>query len=84
LADINVVRDRVQVLKQLVEESLYEVDELAVAEAVMARLIVRQSMPEVSFRSEDRGPQIRSFRRERSARSPRLSGSPRLRGLHHH
>ena len=83
-SDIEGVRDRVRVLKQLITESLYHVDELAVADAVLARAIVRQSMPEVSFRSEHRGPQIRSFRRDSSARSFRLSGSPRLRSMQHH
>jgi hypothetical protein len=62
-------------LKQLIAESLYHVDERAVAEAILARAVVRQTMPEVSFRSEHRGPLVRSFRRERDARSFRLAGS---------
>jgi hypothetical protein len=76
------VRERARVLKQLIADSLYHVDERAVAEAIVTRAIVRQTMPEVSFRSEHRGPQVRSFRRDRDARSFRLASSSRLRAHH--
>jgi hypothetical protein len=71
------------VVKQLIADSLYHVDERVVADAIVARAMVRQTMPEVSFRSEHRGPQVRSFRRDRDARSFRLAGAPRLRSHHH-
>jgi hypothetical protein len=82
-ADKASVRERARVLRQLIAGSLYQVDERAVAQAIVARVMLRRTMPEVSFRSGERGPPVRSFRRERDARSFRLMGAPRPR-VHHH
>ena len=73
---------RAKVLKQLVGESLYVVDESAIAEAIILRSMLRSAVPELPFRSNSRGPQVRSFRRHDDARSFRLTGSVRLRSLH--
>ena len=64
---------RTKVLKELVRESRYVVDPAAVAEAIIARAIARQIVPEVSFRSTASIPQARSFRPHRGGRSFRLS-----------
>jgi hypothetical protein len=69
-------------LKQLIGDSLYHVDERAVADAIVARAMLRRALPEASFRSGQRGPPARSFRRDRDARSFRLVGSHRPR-MHH-
>ena len=70
-------------LKQLVRESLYVVDNVAVADAIVLRAMLRRTVPEPSSRSERRNSQARSFRRDRDARSFRLSHGPHVR-MHHH
>jgi hypothetical protein len=82
-ADTTRVQDRVRVLKQLVRDSLYVVDTDAVAQAIVLRAMLRRTVPEPPSRSEPRGHQVRSFRRDRDARSFRLSRSPHLRAQHH-
>jgi hypothetical protein len=77
------MQDRTRVLKQLVRESLYVVDHVAVADAIVLRAMLRRTVPEPSFRAERRHAQVRSFRRDRDARSFRLTGGPQVR-LHHH
>jgi hypothetical protein len=67
----------------LIRDSLYIVDERAAADAILARAMLRMTVAEPTFRSENRGPQARSFRRDPSARSFRLSQGPSLRRLHH-
>ena len=74
---------RVKVLKQLIRESLYVIDEHLVADAIVLRMHARESLPELSLRSDAGGPQIRSFRRHEDARSFRLTGAPRLRSVSH-
>jgi hypothetical protein len=74
---------RVRVLRELVRESLYVLDERAVADAIMARGRARTLVSATTFRSELQAPQPRSFRRDRSARSFRLSSAPHLRRLEH-
>jgi hypothetical protein len=64
---------RTKVLKELVRESQYVVDPAAVAEAIIARSVARQVLPDVAFRSTPSVPQARSFRRHRGGRSFRLS-----------
>jgi hypothetical protein len=76
------MNDRIRVLKQLIGDGLYVVDEVAVAGAVLARVHVRATVAAPDFRSDRRGPIARSFRRDRDARSFRLSGGPRLRAHH--
>ncbi len=59
----------------LIRDSLYVVDEAAVAEAIVMRTMARRLVPELSFRSSTRAPEVRSFRRHRGARSFRLVGA---------
>jgi len=75
--------ERVKVLKQLIRESLYVIDERSVADAIVLRMHARDTLPGLSLRSDGRGPQIRSFRRHEGARSFRLTGAPRLRSVSH-
>jgi hypothetical protein len=81
-ADKSTVQERIRVLKQLVRESLYVVDSIAVADAILLRAQARRTIAVTSFRSEQRGPHARSFRRDRDARSFRLVGAPHLRAPH--
>jgi len=73
----------VKVLKQLIRESLYVIDERLVADAIGLRMHARGTLPELSLRSDARGPQIRSFRRHDDARSFRLTGATRRQALSH-
>jgi hypothetical protein len=76
-ADTEGVQKRVRLLKQMVDESLYVVDEMAVANAVIARAMVRQAVAAPELRGERREVPIRSFRRTRSVRSFRITtGAP--------
>ena len=69
---------RVQVLKQLVTDGHYVIDEAAVAEAVVLRANARRMLPDVTFRSAPSGaPQVRSFRPHRAAPSFRLTRDER-------
>lgn len=77
------MRSRLRLLKQLIEDSIYVVDEHAVAEAVLARASVRARVAEPSFRSETVPAVGRSFRRQRGVRSFRLASAPSHRRLHH-
>jgi len=64
---------RAQLLKQLVLDSQYVVDENLVAAAILARGTTRSLVSETGFRNDIRGPegrsQVRSFRPTRQARS---------------
>jgi hypothetical protein len=82
LADTTVVQDRVRVLKQLVRESMYVIDERTVGDAIVMRASVRAALPDSEFRSGRGEPVVRSFRRDRDARSFRLTGTPHLRAQH--
>jgi hypothetical protein len=73
---------RLILLKQLIEDGMYIVDERAVADAIIARGVVRLTIPESPFENTLRGSQARSFRHDRSARSFRLVRSSRLRRPH--
>ena len=53
---------RAQLLRQLVHDSQYVVDEELVAAAVLTRGTMRRSVPEVGFRNDIRAPQVRSLR----------------------
>jgi hypothetical protein len=66
------MQSRITTLRELVHGSLYVVDESAVARALMARALVKDTWPEQQFRSEQRWAPVKSFRRERGARSFRL------------
>ena len=69
---------RVQVLKQLVTDGHYVIDEAAVAEAVVLRANARRMLPDVTFRSAPSGaPPVKSFRPNLRARSFRLTRGER-------
>lgn len=69
---------RVKVIKQLVADGHYVIDESAVADAVLVRSAARQLLPDVTFRSAPRGaPPVRSFRPHRGAPSFRLMQAKR-------
>ncbi|HXC22949.1 MAG TPA: hypothetical protein VNU28_00060 [Solirubrobacteraceae bacterium] len=62
---------QIQLLKELVSDAQYAVDEHAVADAILARAMARRAVTGTSFRNDLRGPapQVRSFRPTRQARS---------------
>jgi hypothetical protein len=75
---------RVKVIKQLVADGLYVVEEAAIVNAMALRAIVQRELPDVTFRCAPRvAPVVRSFRPHRGARSFRLSRAQRRR-LHAH
>jgi hypothetical protein len=73
-ADARSVQPRIRLLREMVRDSLYVVDERAVADAIFARALVRHAVAAPELRSERRDPPVRSFRRTRDARSFRLTG----------
>jgi len=69
---------RAKVLKQLVNDGHYVIDDAAVAEAMMLRAMALRMLPDVTFRSTpSSAPQVRSFRPHRGVRSFRLSRAQR-------
>ncbi len=69
---------RVNVLKELVGDGLYVIDDAAVAEALLVRCSARRLLPAVAFPAGSAPPpQVRSFRPHRSARSFRLTRGER-------
>ena len=60
---------RVQLLRQLVRDSQYAVDEAVLADAIIARATVRRLVGQTAFRNDVREPQVRSFRPTRQVRS---------------
>jgi hypothetical protein len=58
----------------LIEDSLYVVDERAIAEAILARQRVHATVAAPQFRSSERALEARWFRRGRSARGFRFAG----------
>jgi hypothetical protein len=74
---------RTKLLKELVRDAHYVVDERAIAEAILVRAAARRVLPDVTFRSSTpRLPQVRSFRPHRGARSFRLTRAERRRPGH--
>jgi len=71
---------RVRVLRQMIQESHYVIDERLVAEAILLRAQARTTLPEVVFRNDRNS--VRSFRLEHGSRSFRLSSRSRLRQVH--
>jgi hypothetical protein len=65
------IHRQIQLLKELVSDAQYAVDERAVADAILARALARKTVMGTSFRNDIRGPapQVRSFRPTRKARS---------------
>jgi len=60
---------RAQLLRQLVLDSQYVIDEEILAEAIVARAATRRLVSGAVFRNDMRCPQVRSFRPSRHARS---------------
>jgi hypothetical protein len=69
---------QIQLLRQLVLDSQYAVDAAAVADAILARAATRRAVMGTAFRNDLRGPEVRSFRPTRHARSfrPCISKRP--------
>ncbi|HVF77369.1 MAG TPA: hypothetical protein VNA28_03650 [Solirubrobacteraceae bacterium] len=69
---------RVKVLKQLVDDGLYVIDETAIAEAILVRSMALRILPDVTFRcASHAAPKVKSFRPHRGAKSFRLSRAER-------
>ncbi len=69
---------RVKLLKELVGDGLYVIDDVAVADAVLLRSMTRHLLPDVTFRGSPRPePEVRSFRPHRGVRSFRLTRAER-------
>jgi hypothetical protein len=74
---------RVRLLKEMVSDGLYVVDDGAVAEAILLRAMTRHMLPDVAFRGAPRrAPEVRSFRPHRGARSFRLTRASERRPAH--
>ncbi|HWE32833.1 MAG TPA: hypothetical protein VG410_05060 [Solirubrobacteraceae bacterium] len=69
-------------MRQLMGESMYVIEERAIADAILIRWSVRAALPGASFRGGSRDRLARSFRRDRDARSFRLTGGPHIRAQH--
>jgi hypothetical protein len=69
---------RVKLLKELVSDGMYVVDDAAVADAVLLRSMTRHMLPDVAFRGSPRpAPEVRSFRPHRGVKSFRLTRAER-------
>jgi hypothetical protein len=71
-------RSQTERISQLVRDSLYDIDEAAVAQAILARAAVRRCIASNGFRndpwmSDRHNPEVRSFRPTRRARSFHLT-----------
>jgi hypothetical protein len=82
-ADTWDMQPRIRLLKEMVADSLYVVDERALADAVLARARLRQIVAAPELRSDRRERPVRSFRRTRNARSFRLTGGAAGAAAHH-
>ena len=72
------MNERVRLLKELVADGMYVVDDVAVADAVLLRSMTRHTLPDVTFRgSRPSEPEVRSFRPHRGVKSFRLTRSER-------
>jgi hypothetical protein len=60
-------------LRQLIQGSMYVVDERAVADAIVLRIRLRATVARPSLHNERREVEVRSFRRDPRARSFRLA-----------
>jgi hypothetical protein len=77
---------RAQLLRQLVLDSQYVIDEHLVAAAILARAVTRGLVGEAMFRNDMCAPRVRSFRPSSQARSFRpctLHGARRAPGGGH-
>ncbi len=60
---------RTQLIRQLVLDSQYVVDEATLADAIVARGTARRLIGGITFRNDVRRPRVRSFRMTTQARS---------------
>jgi hypothetical protein len=65
---------RAQLLRQLVLDSRYPIDEETLAQAIVARVATRRLSPGTVFRNDVRALHVRSFRPSKQARSFRPCG----------
>lgn len=69
---------RIALLKQLVADGTYPIDEGVIAEAIVVRSMARHLVPDLALRcTGEHLPEVRSFRPHRGARSFRLVRSER-------
>jgi len=68
---------QIRLLRQLVLDSQYAVDETTVAAAIIARATARRVVVGTAFRNDVRGPEVRSFRPSNQARSFRPCNAQR-------
>ncbi|HEV7805142.1 MAG TPA: flagellar biosynthesis anti-sigma factor FlgM [Solirubrobacteraceae bacterium] len=69
---------RTALLKQLVADGTYPIDEAVIAEAILVRSMARQLVPDLALHCTTSHPaDVRSFRPHRGARSFRLVRSER-------
>ncbi|HUA73978.1 MAG TPA: hypothetical protein VL988_04400 [Solirubrobacteraceae bacterium] len=75
---------RAHLIRKLVLDSQYVIDEHLIAGAILARAAARRSVGAASFRNDPRppGPPVRSFRPSSQARSFRPCALSRPRGRH--
>jgi hypothetical protein len=73
---------RTQLIRQLVLDSQYVVDEATLADAIIARGTARRVVCGITFRNDVRRPPVRSFRMTTQARSFRPSDLRMPRGAH--
>lgn len=72
------MNQRVRLLKELVADGMYAVDDVAIADAVLLRSMTRHTLPDVAFRGSRRSAlEVRSFRPHRGVKSFRLTRSER-------
>jgi len=64
---------RAALLKQLVDDGSYPLDEAAIAEAIVVRAMARRVVPDIAFHRPQPKPRVRSFRHHSGARSFRLA-----------
>jgi hypothetical protein len=67
---------RTQLIRQLVLDSQYVVDEATLADAIVARGTARRLIGGITFRNDVRRPRVRSFRMTTQARSFRPAELP--------
>lgn len=77
-ADQRPMNTHTAILKQLVSESSYPIDEAAIAEAILVRSMARRTLPNLVLRGAAAKPQVRSSRphRGRSFRLARAGWRP--------
>ena len=68
------MKKRVRLLRALLEDGMYPIDERLVADAIVARAQFRLMVPEVEYAQDH--TRSRSFRHDPSARSFRLTRPP--------